>query len=109
MASHLEQADTVKMISLCNTGLDDDDMQRLSEAITTSPSEPVVSVIDGEACVCVCVCAHASACVYECGMCVRECVVCFVCVCVCGCQKSGKLSWVLAPKCQKKFIKHKNP
>ncbi|XP_070209545.1 glutamate-rich protein 3-like isoform X3 [Littorina saxatilis] len=42
VASHLEQADTVKMISLCNTGLDDDDMQRLSEAMVTSPSEPVM-------------------------------------------------------------------
>ena len=42
MASYLEQRDTVKVVSLCNTGLDDNDMQRLAEAIATSPSQPMV-------------------------------------------------------------------
>ena len=42
VASYLEQRDTVKVVSLCNTGLDDNDMQRLAEAIATSPSQPMV-------------------------------------------------------------------
>nr|KAG5710777.1 hypothetical protein BaRGS_026928 [Batillaria attramentaria] len=42
VANHLEQTGSVKMISLCNTGLDDDDLQRLSESTIKSPSQPVM-------------------------------------------------------------------
>ncbi|XP_076438005.1 uncharacterized protein LOC143277146 isoform X2 [Babylonia areolata] len=42
LASHLEKSGSVRTVSLCNTGLDDDDLQRLTEAVSASPSEPVM-------------------------------------------------------------------